>query len=106
MSPVAAGKFDRRVTIQTVTETNTAGSLAQSFSTFADVWAKLVDMRGDETFLANREHAKVEYRLEMRYLAGVVPKMRILDGTRTFDVQAVLSDRRRPDMTLMLKELV
>lgn len=104
-----AGELDRQITIQTRTETqDAAGSPTITWTTFAsDVWAKRRFVRGREFFASQAVHAETTARFTIRYRAGVTPKMRIIDRSDTFDVDAALPiGKGRAWLELMCTQVV
>lgn len=104
--PIRAGELRHRITIEQVTETrDVIGGVTESWSTFATRWAAVEPLAGREYFSAQQEEADVDHRIRLRYLAGVVPKMRVKFGARLFDIQTVLNlDERKRELHLMARE--
>lgn len=102
-----AGRLRHRVTIQSVTtNTDSYGQPIESWSTFAEVWAAVEPLTGREYFQAQQLQAEVTYRVRIRYLTGVLPTMRVLHDSRTFEVQAVINlDERNRELHLMCREV-
>jgi len=87
---IKIGQLRHRVTIQRVTETRgTDGSVVQAWSTFANARAEIVPLSGSEDYVAQGLSASVVHRITTRYVTGVVPKMRIVWGDRTFEINSV-----------------
>jgi head-tail adaptor len=101
-----AGRLRYRAVIQTVPKTASAtgAPIAAAAETFASVWADVKPMTGSATgrsyqttgepYAAGRETARQFWIVTMRYLAGVLPTMRIVFGDgppadRPMDVVAV-----------------
>ena len=102
-----AGNLRHRVTIQTfTTTTDSYGQPIESWATFAEVWGAVEPLTGREYFQAQQVQAEVNYRVRLRYLAGVVPTMRVLHDGRTLEVQAVINpDERNRELQLMCREV-
>ena len=103
-----AGKLRCRLEIQQAIETQGAtGEMAVVWSTFATVWGSVEPLRGREFFAAKEQQAQVDTRIRIRYLAGVTPKMQVLDGTRIFLIYSVIDpESRHQEMQLMAQEIV
>lgn len=82
-----AGRLRHRVTIQQVTRTRDGfGQPVESWSAFATVWAAVEPLR---------------------YLASVLPSMRVLFGSRVFRIEAIKdSAERNVQMELMCVEVL
>jgi SPP1 family predicted phage head-tail adaptor len=103
-----AGQLRHKVTIQTSSEAQGAtGDITTTWSTFATVNASIEPVYGREFFNNRQLSAEITHLVEIRYLSGVRPKMRILFGTRYFDIEQVVNDKeRKVKHILMCKELV
>ncbi len=102
------GQLDRRVTIQQVTDgRDEYQGPTKSWSTFATVYARVVPLEGHELFAARRVNAKMSHRVELWYLAGVTPKMRVLDGSQELEIESVIRPpERREELHLLCTEWV
>jgi len=97
-----AGLLRHRITIEQVTETQSGfGGIVKTWATFAKKWASIMPLRSKEKFEAQQMFAQASHKVRLRYVSGVVPKMRITFGSRTFDIQDVLNLNER-DTTLEL----
>lgn len=98
-----AGKLDRRIEIQKTTQTpDDLGQPVDSWELFARVWAGREFTGGGETFGAAQVVAEVVARYTIRALAGVVPKMRLVDGADDFNIVAVLPGKERGELLLLV----
>lgn len=104
-----AGRLNRRVTIETPTITRGTSfkEPVETWATFATVWAAIEPLSGRE-LLANRQvENEVTTRVRIRYLAGVLPKMRVVYGSRTFRIESVIDPvTARRDLELLCVEVV
>jgi SPP1 family predicted phage head-tail adaptor len=103
-----AGKLRRRLEIQQANETQgPTGEISVAWSTFADVHGSVEPLRGREFWAAKEQQAQVDTRIRIRYLEGVTPKMRVIDGTRVFLIYAVIDpETRHQEIQLMCQEAV
>ena len=103
-----AGDLRHRVTIQQPVETQNAyGEPVVAWQDVATVWAAVEPLRGREFFDAQQVQARVDHRIRIRYRADVTPKMRVLLGSRAFNIQAVIEpESRRRELHLMCKEAI
>lgn len=104
------GKLRHRVTIQvnTPTQDATTGVVTDVWTTFATVWASVEPLSAREFIAAANTSSQVVARVVIRYLAGVVPSMRIVHGSRTYNIEGVLADLRTGTeyLTLPVSEVV
>jgi len=85
-----AGELDRLIVIQSVTVTKDAsGGLVSTWGTFATVWAKKKDIRGEEYFAAQQSNARVDSIFTIRWLPGVLPTMRISYDGQWWDIRSI-----------------
>lgn len=87
-----AGKLNRRVTIETPTITRGADfkEPVETWATFATVWAAIEPLSGRELQVFRQTESEVSIRVRIRYLAGVLPKMRVVHGARVLRVESVI----------------
>lgn len=103
------GKLRHRVTIQSPAEAQDAGTgqVTLTWPTFATVWASIEGGGGREFVSAALQQADATDVVEIRYISGVTPRMRIVYGSRTLEIlSAQDSDGRRRRLLLMCREAV
>lgn len=102
------GDLRHRIGLQTATRTSDGeGGSAVAWSTSVTVWASIEPANGREPYIANQLNGQVSHKITIRYRSGVTTGQRVLFGTRTFDVQAVLNkDERNELMTLYCLEVL
>lgn len=94
-----AGKHDRRVAIQSASATSDAGGNAVlAWSTIASRWASIEDQSGRELYRAQQVDPTISTVITLRDgYDGLTPEWRIVYGSRTFNIKAVLgTDDRTP----------
>ena len=102
-----AGRLRHRITIQTFTTTKDEfGQPVETWDTFDTVWASVEPLTGREYFQAQQTQAEISYRVRIRYLSGVEPTMRVIHGSRTLEILAVLNaEERNREIQLMCREV-
>lgn len=103
-----AGILHESVVIQSRTLSKDSGGYdVESWATHATVFASIEPLRGQEYLEARQVQADVDARIRMRYLSTVKPTMRVVWGSRTFDIISVIhSGERRRETQLMVKEQI
>lgn len=103
---IRAGQLRHSVTIQRAIETRGAdGSTAQTWITYASVFAAIEPVSGREYFAAQAEGSDVTHRVTIRYIKGLTTKDRVLFGTRTFDIESILNTGElNAELVLMCSE--
>lgn len=103
-----AGQLRHRITIQECTEPrDSAGSTTEHWSDVATLWGSIEPLKGREYFEAQQVNADVEIRIRTRYKAGIIPKMRVIHGSRHFNILVVIHpDERKRELELLVKEAV
>lgn len=87
-----AGQLDRRITIQTFSETtDTFGQEVKSFSTLAQVWANVVEKVGREGEDGDMIAATKKVEFIIRYRTDVDEEMRISYNSNIYKIQAIQS---------------
>ena len=101
-----AGALRHRVTLQSATETATKhGARLETWAAVATVWAEVSPLQGREFMEGRREESELDSRIRIRYRAGVVPGMRIVWGSRIYDIMAVIeTGAQRRELVLMCRE--
>ncbi len=96
-----AGELDRKIVIQSLTQTRDAyGALSDTWATFATVWAKKRDVRGDEYFAAQQVNARVDSIFTIHYLSGVLETMRIACDGKYWDIRRLNELGRREGLEI------
>lgn len=102
-----AGRARTLLTIQTRTDTaDGAGGRTLVWSTHCTAWGRQIIWRGSAEFQADQLSSMQVSRWEVRYRTGIEPKMRVLLGSRTFEIGAIFDpDQKRQTMILVCEEL-
>ncbi len=102
-----AGIMDKKATIQTPTETlNELNEPTLTYSTYKTRMVALLPLSGNEQINAMANEASVTHRIRMRFTSGLVPKMRIVIDSRTFEIMSVLERGRREEHECMVSEVL
>jgi len=101
-----AGSLRHVVTIQEPVETQ--DEYGQTVTTWRDVQtvnASIEPLTAREFFAAQQTKADVTHKVRLRYVAGIVPTMRLLFGSRVFHLGSVLNrEERGIELELLCKE--
>lgn len=100
------GDLRHRIKLQTAARVSDgAGGYTVTWTDTATIWASVEPVSGREPYAANQLQGQVSHKVLIRYRTGVSHGMRVLFGTRTFDVQAVLNDKEGDEsLTLYCQE--
>lgn len=99
------GGLRHRVVIQEETPTaDTGGGYANAWATVATMWCNVEPASGREVFQAQQLQKNVSHRITTRYRTDISTANRLLWGSRTFNVRAVLTTAERNRYTLVLAE--
>lgn len=103
-----AQRKNHRISIQRQSSAqDAAGQLVDSWTTTATIWASIVPLRGREYFNASGERATVTHQVFIYYGTDVVPRDRIVYGSRILDIDDVFNvDERNMELKLMCTEHV
>ena len=103
-----SGNLRHRIIIQEASEgQNAVGEITRSWSTFATRWASIEPLRGREKFEAMQMASNIDHKVNLRYVAGVIPKMRLLFGERILTIQGAINlEERNMELQLMCNEEV
>jgi SPP1 family predicted phage head-tail adaptor len=102
-----AGRLRHRVDIQNyVEEYDELGQLIEDWLPFAQVWAAVEPLRGQEFIAAQALASVTTTRIRMRYIPGVVSSMRVVFRGRTYNIQSVIEvETRGREIQLMCRSL-
>ena len=102
------GNLRNYIIIQNATESLDENlEIINSWGTFASVWAEVTPLVGREYFASKVVNAEVTGKVRIRYLAGLTPEMRIVDGAKTYNIEAVINiDNKNEEMVLYFSEVV
>ncbi len=103
-----AGRLHDLVSLQENTPTRDAGGAPvdvwTDLLTAPAIWADVEPLSGREFLEAARVNAEITHRIRVRYRSDLTERMRIVLGTRIFDILAVLEMDRRRELHLMCRE--
>ena len=98
-----AGKMDRRVVLQTATESRDAyGQSISTWSTTYTVWADVFPLPYTEQFEGDRKTEQTLYKVRMRWVTGIVPTMRMVYGGYNYDIVSVNEGNRQEYLDLIV----
>ena len=90
------GDFDQRITIQNVTESvDTFGQRVQTFSTLANVWAKVEEKTGSEGETSDQIVATRKVQFLIRYRNDINERMRVVYRSKTYMIESIINDDAR-----------
>jgi SPP1 family predicted phage head-tail adaptor len=103
-----AGELRHRITLQTNTPTaNSVGEFVDTWTDFVTVSAAVEPLTGNRLFAAEQANSLVQGMVRIRYLAGVVATMRIVFGTRYFQIISIIDrDEKHRELQLLYKEII
>lgn len=85
------GELRHRLRLEASSRTADGGGGAEtSWTLVAEVWAAVRAGSGSEPVRSEMPDGRVAHEVWMRYRAGVVPAMRLVEGARVLDIRAVL----------------
>jgi SPP1 family predicted phage head-tail adaptor len=87
------GSLNRQVTIQSPpTAEDALGQPTGSWTTVATVWANVRALNGLETIKGGAETSVAKASIRIRYRTDVTSAMRVVHGSTTYEIKAVLPD--------------
>lgn len=102
-----AGKLRHYVDLQSPTQTVGAmGGLTVSYAHDSYSWASIQPQAGSEAVKAGQAQAKDSVLITIRYHATVKPTWKIVNGSKTYEVNAIINiDERNREMQLSCTEV-
>src|SRR4051794_13485189 len=106
---IAAGKLRDRITIKSPPaaeqDLGELGTPQGDAATFAEVWAQVEQLGGDERAEGDRTAAIATHRITLRWLAGVTTEMSIAWEGRTLGITSAANpDGRKMDLLILARE--
>lgn len=104
-----AGALRHNVTIQQLTEADdNQGGYTSTWTTFATAAATVAPVKGEEMLEHKKLESTITHKIFIRYISGVTAKMRIVFGSRTFEIVGAPRnfDERDVYLEIMATELV
>lgn len=99
------GKLRERVTVQQASESrNALGETVLSWSTFATVWASVDGVSAREALTAGQNEVSITHKVQMRFLAGMTQRMRLLWRGRILEIVSLLEHENRSRHELICQE--
>lgn len=82
------------------------GGETQAWTVFANnIKAEILSVSGREFFAAQEQQNGVNYKITIRYKAGILPKMRINENGLIYNIKAVLPDSTGKRYITLMAEL-
>jgi len=88
------GRLRHRITIQTYTAAVAAnGETTKTWTTFKTVYAEVRPVSAREILKGEKSQQEITHVATIRYLSGVLAKMRLTWESRTLEILGVVPDR-------------
>ena len=101
------GNLNQRAALQALTlVSDGGGGFSESWTTFATVWIALAPLTGSDVFGPDRNESQVCYRITLRRRDDVSAGQRVIVGTRSFTIIAVLDSGPQPQLMTLDAEAV
>lgn len=102
-----AGKLDRKILVQSVTNPqNTFGEAVKTYTDFWETNASVRSLSGREFFEAQAVHAEEVLEFTTRFKEGVKREMRLVYNDVNYDIINVSEIGRKVGLKLLAKALV
>lgn len=93
---VEAGKLRHKIDIQKFTTTKDSyGEDIKTWASYHKCYASVNPLRGKEYFDTQQIVPEVDNKITIRYKSGIAPTMRIVWGTRTYEIRSVTNPDER-----------
>lgn len=103
-----SGKLRHRITLQRqgLSQDPQTGEMLPGWQDVAAVWAGIEPLSARELIAAQAGQSEITARIVIRYRAGVLPTMRVVHGSKVYNIHGVLPDMRsgREYLTLPVSE--
>lgn len=105
---ITAGKLRKIIQLWSRNAAQDTFGQAAAYTQYASVHASIEAMQATEVYKAQQYTSEVSHIVTIRYQTGFTPKSkdRVMYGTRTFDIKAVVNtDERNYEWKLLCLEL-
>lgn len=103
---MAAGKFDRRLSLEAPsTRVSASGGVDQIWTLLGGVWAELVQATGGEARDADQVVAEQKTVFRIRYRRDILPEMRVVYRGRPYAIEDVSEPDRNQHIVLTCSAL-
>lgn len=92
------GALRHRLVLEERTRTaDEGGTAVVTWTAIGEVWGRIASSSGRELVRADGVTARLTHEIALRHRTGVLPEMRLRQGTRVFEIHAVIdiAERRR-----------
>lgn len=98
-----AGKLRHKIDIQKFTTSKDSyGEDIKTWASFHKTYASVRPLRGKEYFDTQQIVPEVDSKITMRYKSGIAPTMRVVWGSRTYDIRSSTNPDERNIMLEIL----
>ena len=95
---------ERLVLEQPVRTPDGGGGASVTWELVAELWAHVRPISGDERLRHDQLAGRLTHEVWLRYRPGVTPAMRFRQGTRVYEIVAVLEAQRRSRLQCLCEE--
>lgn len=89
-----SGNLKHKIEIQAHEESqNDFGEQESSWSKFQDAYSSILPISAKETFTSKKLNAEITHKILIRFIPGVKSDMRIVYGSRIFNIDSVINIR-------------
>ena len=106
-----AGDFRRRIKFQTrvLVQDTTSGAQSQSWTDYFTCWAMIEPLTGKEVIAASAVQSGITHTISTRWRTEfaaptVIDNLRIIYGTRVFNIHAAINESERNHVVTILAE--
>jgi SPP1 family predicted phage head-tail adaptor len=107
-SLMRAGKLRHLIMIQKLTEPeplSDIGEIEPDWQDFVSRYASINPLVGREYWSARQVNAEITGKINIRYVSGITPKMRVKFGDRIFNIEAIINvEERNRELVLLVSE--
>jgi len=80
------------------------GGIVNTWELSVNVWCSIAPVSGKESWMSAQKYETATHTVFCRYTDKVTPKMRMLFGTRVFDIVAVMNVQEQNKMLKLVVE--
>ena len=103
-APTIGAMRERFTLEQAIRTADGGGGATVAWETVVELWAHVRPITGDERLRQDQLAGRLTHQVWTRYRPGVLPAMRFRQGTRIYDIVAILEVERRRRLKCLCEE--
>jgi len=102
-----SARLNKKISIQKKSVSGKGIDRGESWAVFCSDWASIRPISASEIIKSDREEMDISHRIKIRYRSGITSDMKIVYGSREFDIHSVINiNEANREIELLATEVV